>query len=253
MKSLQIAAIAACLMAGPALAQDETKDGWTGEGSVAAGVTTGNTETTDVGIGLKADRTAGLWTFGGEAVADYGEQDGTESRNRVFLGAHVDRQINDRLFAFGQTSYEKDEFSGFDSRIFAGGGLGYDILIGEQAQWSVRGGPGIKIDDIKAIETVDALNNPVIIPAETEESISAVLSSDFDYAFNDNVKLTNDTSVLYAETSTQLGNTIALTAGLTDALSARISFDVRHDTNPPLGFESTDTATKFSLVYGFGG
>jgi putative salt-induced outer membrane protein len=66
------------------------------------------------------------------------------------------------------------------------------------------------------------------------------------------VTLTNNTDVLYAEESTQIGNVIALTASLSDTLSARVSLDVRHDTNPPLGFEDTDTTTKVAIVYGFG-
>jgi len=248
-----IAAVAALTMlAGPSLAQEEeATTGWTGEGSVSAGVTTGNTETTDLGVGVNMTKETGTWSYGVEALADYGEIEGAESKNRWFLGGTVDRQINDRLFGFGRVSYEQDEFSGFDSRAFIGGGLGYDVIVGEQTSWTVRGGPGLKVDEIGEIITTDATGATVVTPGVTEESISFIAASDFDYAFNDNVALTNDTSVLYAETSTQLTNTLALTAKLSDALSARISFDVRHDTEPPEGFESTDTATRFSLVYGF--
>lgn len=239
-----IAAIAAvAVFAAPSFAQDEdAPKGWTGEGSVSAGVTTGNTETTDLGIGLNMTKDTGTWSYGVEAVADYGEIDGAESKNRWFLGGTVDRQINDRLFGFARASYEQDEFSGFESRAFIGGGLGYDVIVGDKQSWTVRGGPGLKIDEIGPIGTA---------PATTEESFSIVGSSAYAYAFNDNVKITNDTTVLYADVSTQMTNSLALTAALSDALSARISFDVRHDTEPPLGFEQTDTATRFSLVYGF--
>lgn len=65
-------------------------------------------------------------------------------------------------------------------------------------------------------------------------------------------RMTNDSSVLYAETSTQIGNSLAVTSALTGALSARFSFDVRYDTDPPLGFEQTDTVTRIALVYAFG-
>lgn len=248
-----IAAIAAvAVLASPSVAQDaEENTGWTGEGSVSAGVTTGNTETTDLGIGVNMTKDTGTWAYGVEAVADYGEIDGAEAKNRWFLGGTVDRQINDRLFGFGRVSYEQDEFSGYDSRAFVGGGLGYDVIVGEKQSWTVRGGPGIKIDEIAEIISTDATGATVVTPAVTEESFSVVGSSNYAYAFNDNVKLSNDTTVLYADVSTQVTNSLALTAALSDALSARISFDVRHDTEPPLGFEQTDTATRFSLVYGF--
>lgn len=252
MQKIFVAALSALtILAAPAGAEEETTSGWTGEGSVSAGVTTGNTETTDLGIGVNMTKDTGTWSYGVEALADYGEIEGAESKNRWFLGGTVDRQINDRLFGFGRVSYEQDEFSGFDSRAFIGGGLGYDVLIGEKSSWTVRGGPGLKIDEIGEIVTTDATGAPDITPGVTEESFSVIASSDFDYAFNDNVKLSNDTSALYAETSTQITNSLALTAKLSDALSARISFDVRHDTQPPEGFEDTDTATRFSLVYGF--
>lgn len=248
----KLAAFAGAMtLALPAHAQDEASNGWSGEGSLSAGVTTGNTETTDLGLGVDVARELGLWTIGLKANADYGETDGAETKNRVFLGTNLDRQINDRLFGFGQLSYESDEFSGFDSRAFIGGGLGYEVLAGEVTTWTVRGGPGLKIDEIEATQDLTATPN-VLIPARTEESFGATAQSNFAHAFNDNVAFTNDTSVLYADTSTQVGNISAITATLTDTLSARVSFEVRHDTDPIDGFESTDTISRVSLVYGFG-
>lgn len=240
-----LAVAAAVSVAGLASAQSAT---WQGEGSLSAGVTTGNTDTRDLGLGVKLSRDTGLWRTGVEALADYGEIDGAEAKNRMFLAGQLDRKFGDRLYGFGRGSYEADEFSGFDSRIFIGGGLGYEVIQGDKISWAVEGGPGIKIDEVKE----QVLPGPVIIPGETVESFSIVGASKFAYAFNDNVKLSNDTSVLYAEESTQLTNSLGLTAALTGALSARISFDVRHDTDPPIGFEDTDTATRLSLVYAFG-
>jgi putative salt-induced outer membrane protein len=239
---LTVGAITALSLAATATAQDDAAT-WTGEGSLSAGVTTGNTETTDLGLGLDLGREMGLWKVGVQAAADYGETEGNETKNRLFFGANLDRQINDKLFGFGQLSYEKDEFSGFESRAFIGAGLGYEVLASDATQWTVRGGPGIKIDEIAATLTS---------PATTEESFGATATSNFAHKFNDNVSFTNDTNVLYAETSTQIGNIAALTATLTDTLSARISFEARHDTDPVAGFESTDTISRVSLVYGFG-
>lgn len=244
-QNLKITAAAACLIAisGTAIAQGDA-EGWSGEGSFSAGVTTGNTETTDLGLGVKANNDIGLWAFGFEAAADYGDTDGVETKNRIFLGTNADRQINDKLFGFGQLSYEKDEFSGFESRAFVGGGLGYDIYSTDALNWTVRGGPGLKIDEVL---------DPATGETETEDSLGAIAESNFAYQFNDNVGFSNDTSILYAETSTQIGNIAALTASLTNTLSARVSLEVRHDTDPVVGFEDTDTISRVSLVYGFGG
>ncbi|MEL7110554.1 MAG: DUF481 domain-containing protein [Pseudomonadota bacterium] len=249
----KLAAFAGAMtLAMPAHAQEEASNGWSGEGSLSAGVTTGNTETTDLGLGVDVAREMGLWTVGVQATADYGETDGEETKNRIFLGTNLDRQINDRLFGFGQLTYERDEFSGFDSRAFIGGGLGYEVIAGEATQWTVRGGPGLKIDEIAEILDTTTVPATVLIPGSTEESFGATAASNFAHQFNENVAFTNDSTVVYADTSTQIGNISALTATLTGALSARVSFEVRHDTDPVDGFESTDTISRVSLVYGFG-
>lgn len=251
---LKLAAFAGAMtLALPAHAQDDASaNGWSGEGSLSAGTTTGNTETTDIGLGLDVAREMNVWTVGLQASADYGETDGQETKNRIFLGTNLDRQINDRLFGFGQLSYERDEFSGFESRAFIGGGLGYEVLNGDATQWTVRGGPGLKIDEIEEVLDTTTLPATVLTPSMTEESFSALAQSNFAHAFNENVAFTNDTTVVYAETSTQIGNVAAFTATLTNALSARVSFEVRHETDPVVGFEDTDTISRVSLVYGFG-
>ncbi len=250
---LKYAAFAgAVAIALPVHAQDASENGWSGEGSLSAGVTTGNTETTDLGLGVDATRTMNLWKIGLQATADYGETDGDETKNRIFLGTNLDRQFNDRLFGFGQLTYERDEFSGFDSRAFIGGGLGYELLNGDATQWTVRGGPGLKIDEIEAVLDGSTVPPTVLSEASTEESFGATAASNFAHKFNDNVSFTNDSTLVYADTSTQIGNIAAITASLTNTLSARVSFEVRHDTDPVDGFESTDTISRVSLVYGFG-
>ncbi|MCI4644881.1 MAG: DUF481 domain-containing protein [Hyphomonadaceae bacterium] len=221
---------------------------WSGEGGLSAGMTTGNTETTDVGLALDIARETQIWKAALDAQADFGETDGEETKNRLFVAGQLDRQMTDKMYGFGRISYEVDEFSGFDSRLFIGGGLGYEILNGERTGWTVEGGPGLKVDEVKP-RMVDGM----MVPGETVESFSLFAASNYAFHFNDNVSFSNDTDMLYAQESTQLVTISALTAKLTDALSARVSFDVRHDTDPPQGFTATDTATRVSLVYAIGG
>ncbi|KCZ56524.1 hypothetical protein HY29_08040 [Hyphomonas beringensis] len=244
-------AVIAALTSAPAFAEGD-QDGWVGEASISAGMTTGNTETTQAGLGVDVDRNDGDWTFGLQLSGDYGEEDGIESRNRYMVAADLDHDFNDTMFAFARGSYEVDQFTGFDSRSFIGGGIGWHVLDKEEHHWTVRGGPGMKIDEVKRRITVDQNGAALIIPAMTERSLGAVAQSDYFLAFNDAVSLSNKSSVVYGEESTQLTNSLALTAALNGHLSARISFDVRHDTDPQPEFEATDTATKFSIVYKLG-
>lgn len=247
MKLIFAAMAAGSCLTLPALAESAT---WKGEGSFSAGLNTGNTETSDLGIGVKMSRETLAWKHSGEIIADYGTKNGSQTKNRLFFAGQTNRILNDDAFVFARVSHEVDEFSAFDSRSFAGGGFGWQVFDGPAAKWSLEGGPGIKFDKVKEATTGTP---PVVVPARTDESFSMIAASKFGYTFNEAVRFGNDTSLIYADTSTQAANKTSLTAHLTKSLSARFSFEVRHDTQPKPGFEETDTATRMSLVYAFGG
>jgi len=172
-----------------AVAQDN--DGWSGEAAFSAGYATGNSETTDLGLGIDVARKQGVWTYQFVADGKYGEQDGAESQNRYLLSGDVDRQLNDKLFAFGRTSNEVDQFTGLGSRTFVGGGLGYHIYDSEQTKWTVRAGPGVKIDQVHF-----PVGAALMVPTDTVSSFGAVARSALGHKRNDNVKFTNETGVM---------------------------------------------------------
>ncbi len=234
------------LLSPVALAQSTYK----GEGSFSAGTTTGNTETTDIGIGLKLSREGDRWRQSGEFKFDYGENNGSENKNRLFTALQLDRKFeNPKWSAYGRSTFEQDEFSGFDNRLFVGGGVGYIAFDSDKLTWTIEGGPGWKFDKVSA-ET-DA-NGVVTEPSFREDNFAFRAGSTFNYRFNENVTFANDTNAVYAENSTQIVNGLSLTANLFNDVSARLSYDIRYDTDPPSATtEKLDTATRFSLVYAF--
>ncbi|MEM9668583.1 MAG: DUF481 domain-containing protein [Pseudomonadota bacterium] len=248
---LQVVAAAALALAAPSFAQDEEEEpkGWTGEGSLGAGITTGNTDTVDLAVGLKGAKETETWKYSGEAGYDYGEVEGDATRNRWFVAGQIDRTFGERIFGFTRVTYEQDDFSGFDTRLFVGFGLGYRIFKGKRLRWTVEAAPGYRRDEVADI--LDLGPPPTIIEGGIENNFAARGSSAFAYDFNENVTFTNDTNVVWTDLSNQTINTTALNAGLTDRITARISFEVRNDTNPPDSFVNTDTATRLSIVYGF--
>ena len=44
-------------------------------------------------------------------------------------------------------------------------------------------------------------------------------------------------------------NDLSLQVKMTDVLALAVGFSVRHNTDPPVGFEETDTLTTVNLVY----
>ena len=240
MKLVRVASLAvfAAVPALPAMAQ--TEDKWSGEGAFNAGYTTGTTETRDAGIALKVKHEGGAWTQLGEFAFDYGDKAQVATKNRIFGAGQVDRSFGDKWSAYSRLTAENNQFSGFENRYFLGFGAAYKAVDLPTTKWTLEGGPGYKIEDLRATATR---------AASTEESVSGRVASRFSHDFNDKVKFTDVTEVVTSDTSTQISNSAALSASIMGNLSARVSLDVRHDTNPLMGFEPTDTATKFSLVY----
>jgi putative salt-induced outer membrane protein len=133
--------------------------------------------------------------------------------------------------------------------LFVGVGAGYHVFKEKPLTWSVEIAPGYRRSKIADSFLVGP---PLItILGGTANDFALRGSSKFAYQFNENVNFTNDTDVIWTDTSTQTVNTAAVTAQLTERISGRVSFQVRHETDPPLGFVNTDTATRASIVYGF--
>ena len=67
---------------------------------------------------------------------------------------------------------------------------------------------------------------------------------------SDTTVFTNDTAIFFSGASS-INNTTALTTKLFGALSARASFNLAWEEEPPVGLEKLDTTTRFTLVYDF--
>lgn len=248
---LQVIMAVALALAPAVFAQEEEAEnsGWTGEGSLGGGITTGNTDTVDIDVGVNVAKETPTWKYAAEGGYNFGQVDGEDARNRWFVAGQVDRNFGERWYSFGRLTYEQDEFSGFDARLFVGVGAGYHIFKREKLRWAVEVSPGFRLDEVA--DSIDPGPPEVIIPGGNVSNFAARGSSNFAYDFNANVGFTNDTNVIWTDLSTQTINTTALNAALTESITARFSFEVRNDTNPPEGFVETDTATRLSIVYGF--
>ena len=232
---LLTAAIAALFV--PALAPAQATDGWAGEASLTGSQTTGNTETTDIGLGLKLAKEGTTWSHKFKALADYGKNDGLKNKQRFALGYQIDRHINERLYAYGNADYFNDDFGAFKEGYFAGAGLGYKVILPDPIGWNLESGLGYRSQSEQ---------DPSII--KTDE-LAVRGFSDFDYKFNDSVSLYNDTEIIYSSSDTYIWNETGITAQLMGNLAARASFRIDNHSTVPLGREKTDTITRVGVVY----
>jgi len=227
----------------PFAANAQITAGWAGEASLTGSKTTGNTDTTDVGLGLKLAKEGDVWRHKFNASADYGRAAGATNKQRFVLGYQIDRDISERLYAYANADYFQDDFGAFEDGYFLGTGLGYEVIVPDPIGWKLEAGVGYRNQ------------TPQTLPGVASNSTSEVagrLGSDFDWTLNDKVSLYNDSELIYSNSDTNVWNEFGLTATLTGRLAARASFRVDHHSDVPVGRENTDTVTRFGLVYTVG-
>ena len=211
---------------------------WKGKITAGGSLASGNSENLAAGVAIDAVREAGNWSHHFTGFYDYAESNDLATQNRFGGAYELDYLFNKRTYAYGRVSYEDDAFSGFDYRLFTGAGLGYFLFKSEPLTWSVEGGPGYRY-------------SPIDLTREVEEEFALYGSTALDWVIHENVVFEQDVNVTWTSPTTTIQSITTLTTKLTDSISTNLSFEYRHETEPPLGRDNTDTIARANLVYGF--
>ena len=211
---------------------------WDGKIKAGASLASGNSDNFAAGLSIDAARTAGDWVHNFTAYIDFAESNGVTNQKRWGASYQLDYKFSERTYAYGRFSYDEDEFSGFDYRLFFGAGAGHFLYKAEELTWKIEGGPGYRI-------------SPIDDTREVERELAVYAASETDWVIRDGVVFEQDFNVTWTSPTTTFQSISALTTDITDAISTAISFEYRFETDPPLGREQTDTIARASLVYGF--
>jgi putative salt-induced outer membrane protein len=219
------------------LASQGVFEGWTGQGEIGATNSTGNTKSTGVAIAIGLNKETTHWRHGLKAAVDYQRDNGVTSKDRYFAGYEGNYKFSDRFYAVGTLSWEKDRFAGYDRRFSESLGLGYTVIDSKDFKLSLEGGP--------------ALRQTEYITGLSESTFAGRAAANMLWQISDGVALTENFVSFFDSNDTTLQSTTALTAKLIGALSARASFYISNESNPPLGLEKTNTTSRLTLVYSF--
>jgi putative salt-induced outer membrane protein len=219
------------------LASQGVLDGWSGSGEAGGFISSGNTDTKGVAIGVTVAKETRQWKHTLRGFVDYQRQDGATTRERYFAGYEGNYNITPNLYALATLSWERDPFSGFDRRFAQSVGLGYKIINSDKVKLSVEGGPALR--QTRFTNGID------------DNAFAARAAGNFLWKINDGLEFTQSGLLFYDSFNTSTQAISALTAKLSGDLSARASFQFNSESNPPLGRENTDTVTRVTIVYAF--
>lgn len=212
-------------------------DGWSGSGEAGAFATSGNTSNTGVALAAGLTKESRKWKHSVRAAADFQRQGGATTKERYFAGYEGNYKISDRLYALATLAYERDKFSGFNSRFAESLGVGYKVIDKPKLRLAFEGGP--------------ALRQTRFTDGRNDNRVAGRVAGDFWWQITPLLAFSEDATLFADSGNTSLMSLTALTAKLGGRLSARASFQLNTESNPPLGRRKQDTLSRVTLVYAF--
>ncbi|MEP3226394.1 MAG: DUF481 domain-containing protein [Parasphingorhabdus sp.] len=226
-------------------------ENWTGEGELGGFRNTGNSSTVGLSGGIRLLKDAVKWRLKFRARADYQRSNGVTNREQYAAAIEPEYKINDRLFTYGLAQFDRDAFQGFSARYTVSGGIGYSVLKEKHINLDLKAGPAWRLTEFS--------------DGGSDSSLAGLIGLDLGWTIAKNLKLSQgagatlasdassltSANVIFSSGNNTLTTTTALDAKINGKLSARFSYAVEHETNPPDGREKTDTLSRATLVYDF--
>ena len=221
---------------------------WSGKGELGAAIASGNTETENINAKLELATELGAWKHSVGLAGVYASDSNVTTGQRWALYGQSDYNFTERDFWFGAARYEDDRFSGFEYQASLSTGLGRHFIDTERTKLTATAGIGYKYLETRDVR--DELGN-LVEPGDSDSSVIFRGTVDFEHQLTDTTKILDRFLVEAGSDNTYLQNDLALEVRMTDVLALSVGYQVRHNTDPPAGFEKTDTLTTVNLVYEF--
>ncbi len=202
--------------------------------------TSGNSDTSSLGIEATVKRKPDPWGIEISALVFRAEKDGDKTAERAFGRARGQRALSGSWDLFAGASVERDRFAGIDLRAVAEAGVTYKALTGPEHELAF---------DVGATFTKEERLN-----AKDRTFAGALAGVTYAYVISESAKITERLMFYpnFDETDDwRLSSETAAQAALSKRFALKLGFILRYDHVPPPGFDTTDTTTTASVVWSF--
>lgn len=218
--------------------------GFEGSFALQGNVTSGNTDTANLGIGTTLGYYDGVNGYDLALSYAYTEEDGDSGANRLLYGLKYTRDFGPRWYGYAtlQGSNDNSDDASFSRDTFLGVGVGYKVIERADLQWNIAAGPGYRW-----AQPLDGSGTAQ--PEIKEEAIS--LTSNYTARISDTVLGTMDTNVIWSDSDTVIYNDAGINVSLGGALALRTALVSEYHSSPAPGKKDLDNSFGVSLVYSF--
>jgi putative salt-induced outer membrane protein YdiY len=233
-------------------------DFWSGLLDTGLSLTRGNSEALTYSLSGKAARVTDRDKISVYTTAVYAKSTTNDvsstTAHAIRGGVRGDLNVSDRLFVFGFTDFEYDQFQDLDLRNVIGGGLGYHVIKTKNTNFDLFAGGSYDADFYGAIA---ATATTPARPAITRKTGELVLGETFNAKINNRTTFVEQFS-LYPNISNtgnyrfQFDATAA--TKLKNWLSWQVTYSDRYLSDPLAGFKKNDLilSTGVRLTFGKG-
>lgn len=202
-------------------------------------VSVGN-DTAELGLGATYGWYDGLNGSELNLAYAYGETNGVEDKNSLAMSYDYTRDLNPRLFAYAAADVNFDNLAtgmAIYKDGLIGGGLGYRVVQDGKTDWAVKAGPGWRYIEFGN--------------GTTASEAAYSLESNYAYAFNDGVLLTNDTTLIGSDSDTRVINDLAVSVSMSEQLALRTSYTSEYGGPDISSMGKVENLLGVSVVYNF--
>lgn len=228
-------------------------DFWTGLLDSGLSVTRGNSATLAYNLSAKAVRATTRDKITVYSTAVYASDDTTPpsrtTAHAIRGGIRGDFNVSDRVFVFGFTDFEYDEFQNLDLRNVLGGGVGYHVVKTKNTTFDVFGGGDFEQEYFSA--------DPAFPTGLTRKTGEIVMGEELATKLNGRTTLSEKFSLFPNITNTgdyrfQFDATAA--TKLKSWLGWQVTYSDRYLSDPLTGFKKNDVllSTGLRLMFGKG-
>ncbi len=212
---------------------------WNAQFEFGAGASTGDTDEKALSAGMNFKREFGNnWEHELDVDFNFARSGSKTTREKLVIKYETLWRPWENAFLLNYTELELDRFSGFKYRLVENIGAGLDLLDDGTHKLRLEGGPGLRFSELS--ET-----------GEKETEYLGRVSTTYDVKLSRNLGLKDRSAIIFAAESTTFENLAQLSAKLTKSLAARLSLQVKYDSNAPVDTSQWDTSTRASLIFGF--
>lgn len=225
-------------------------DLWAGSADVGLSLTGGNAKTSTLALGLGAARVTPRDKISVYAAAlraaNSTSGKSITTANAARGGIRYDVNVSKKLFGFGFSDLDFDEFQGIDFRGVFGGGLGYHAIKHERTSLDLFAGGDFNktyFDALLPNGRTDRNSAEVLFGEELAYKMSGRTSLTQRAVFFPNLSQTGEYRLNFDTTAT---------TALTRYISWQITFSDRYLSNPLSGRKSNDTLLTTGIRVNFG-